>query len=65
MEEKSPVPQPKTRLIFSFVVLIAGLITLYGVEPFDNQVTIGWVVTGVGIVSVIYNMWCLKTGRMM
>lgn len=63
--EKPAAPNPKTRLVFSIIVLLAGLIVLYGVEPFDSQELYGWGLTGLGALSVLYNLWCMKTGRYM
>ena len=59
MEEKPIAPPTKTRLIFSIIVLVVGLIMLGTME--EKQWA--WVVTVVGVLSIVYNIVMLKKGK--
>ena len=59
MEEKPIAPPTKTRLIFSIIVLVVGLIMLGTME--EKQWA--WVVTVVGALSIVYNVVMLKKGK--
>lgn len=59
MEEKPIAPPTKTRLVFSIIVLVVGLIMLGTME--EKQWA--WVVTVVGVLSIVYNIVMLKKGK--
>ncbi len=59
MEEKPIAPPTKTRLVFSIIVLVVGLIMLGTME--EKQWA--WVVTVVGALSIVYNVVMLKKGK--
>lgn len=59
MEEKPIAPPTKTRLVFSIIVLVVGLIMLGTME--EKQWA--WVVTVVGALSIVYNIVMLKKGK--
>lgn len=59
MEEKPVAPSSKTRLVFSIVVLVVGLIMLGTME--EKQWA--WVVTVVGALSIVYNIVMMKKGK--
>ncbi|MBI4975406.1 hypothetical protein HZC20_01895 [Candidatus Peregrinibacteria bacterium] len=61
--EKPIYPQTKTRLVFSFVAIVVGLFIGYALEEFDGQLALGWIIVGFGVAGVVYNIYCLKTGR--
>lgn len=59
MEEKPMAPPTKTRLVFSIIVLVVGLIMLGTMEAKQWA----WVVTVVGALSIVYNMVMMKKGK--
>ena len=52
-------PPTKTRMVFSIVVLVVGLIMLGTMA--EKQWA--WVVTVVGALSIVYNMVMMKKGK--
>ncbi|MBP9732439.1 MAG: hypothetical protein KBD29_03210 [Candidatus Magasanikbacteria bacterium] len=59
MEEKPVAPSSKTRLVFSAVVLVVGLIMLGMME----EKSLAWTVTIVGALSAVYNVVMMKKGK--
>ncbi len=59
MEEKPVAPSSKTRLVFSIIVLAVGLIMLGTMEAKQWA----WVVTVVGALSIMYNVFMMKKGK--
>lgn len=59
MEEKPVAPSSKTRMVFSVIVLLVGLIMLGTMEAKQWA----WVVTVVGALSMVYNMVMIKKGK--
>lgn len=59
MEEKPMAPPTKTRLVFSIIVLVVGLVMLGTMEAKQWA----WVVTEVGALSIVYNMVMMKKGK--
>ncbi len=64
MAQEITPPKTKTRLVLSFIFAIAGIILLMLPDQyFDHQVGVAWTLLVVGVLSVLYNLYCLKTGR--
>jgi uncharacterized membrane protein HdeD (DUF308 family) len=64
MAQEIAPPKTKTRLVLSFIFAIAGIILLMSPEQyFDYQVNVAWTLLVVGVLSILYNLYCLKTGR--
>ena len=47
-----------TRMVFGIILVVVGIIML-----FNDQPVWGWVITGLGVLSIIYNAVMMKKGK--